>query len=161
MKQSPAKSAFPMLELLLVMLIIAIAVGIAAANFRNSARARVIDDVASQVLSLTRYGRTQAMSQGHTYRLNFNQSDSSYWLTQQDFGAAPQQLGTEIGQKFQAPADVQFEVKVQQQTDGVYVEFGPDGRTMVGEIDIKNQSGRLIRIICESPTETYHIADGR
>ena len=156
MKRKPSTSGFTLIELVLVLLIIAIGVGVAVVRLRDSARGQVIKDTTNQILALMRHGRQEAISQGHIFRLNFD--ENSYWLTVQNFGSEPQNLESEMGRTFTLPEGIALETNIDE-TDGSYIEFRPNGRTMIGEILIRDQFGKVIRLICESPTEAFHLAD--
>ena len=159
MNHRPGHSGFTLLELLVVLLIMAIAIGIAMPVLSGSARGRRLADTTNEILALTRYGREQAISQGHTFRLNFNLENNTYWLTEQRYGSEPQALQNEFGRKFEAPEGIWLETNIDEQVDGVYVAFQPNGRTQPGTIRVKGVDNRELDIICESATETYHLAD--
>ena len=159
MNRKRTTSAFTLLELVVVMVVIAIGIGVAAVSLSNTAKGQVIKDTTKQLLSLMRYGRDQSISQGHIYRLNFDLDQRTYWLTMQDFGSEPQPLLNDFGKEFTIPDSLQFDVKIQDQLQGMYVEFHPNGRTLPGEIQIKDQFGVVIHLVCESATETFHVAD--
>ena len=153
------RAGFTLVELVLVMLVIAIVVAIVAPSFRGSARGRRTGDTARQVISLSHYARTQAVSLGKTYRLNFDLDAGTYWLTTRLYDAF-ENPGTEFGRTFSIADGVRMECDIQPQQDGLYVEFNPTGRTDPATIRlIDDQDGSMTIVACESATELFHILD--
>jgi prepilin-type N-terminal cleavage/methylation domain-containing protein len=78
------RSGFTLLELILVMVILAIASAIIVPTLRGFAISRASASAAQQILSYARYARTQSISQGRIYRLNFDVKANDVWLTTLD-----------------------------------------------------------------------------
>ena len=82
---------FTLIELILVMVIIAIAAGIVAPALATFTAGRSVDNLSRQILALAQYAQTQSISEARTYRLNFDETSRQYWLTADDgagtFGA--------------------------------------------------------------------------
>ena len=91
-----------MMELVLVMLILAMAAAIAAPSLHNFILGRKSRDTAAQVLALGQYARTRAVDSGAVYRLNVDAQARTYWLTRRE-GAAFKELGEEFGRHFLLP----------------------------------------------------------
>lgn len=72
--------AFTLIELILVMAIFVIVMGIAAPELRGFFRGRNLDNEAQRFLSLTRYGRSRAISEGLPVELWVNPKAGSYGL---------------------------------------------------------------------------------
>ena len=82
-KQQNIKGGFTLLELILVMVILSTVLAMAAPSLRGFFGSRKTNDTASQILSLTQFARSQAISEGIIYRLNFDTRERTYWLTAQ------------------------------------------------------------------------------
>jgi type II secretion system protein H len=149
--------AFTLLELILVMAIIAIIVGMAVPNLHGFARGRRAAECADQIVALTRYARTQSITQGVPYRLNVSPSDGTYWLTmQQDDGQfAPMQ--NSLGLKFQAPEGTKLSWTAPGHQDGQYILFQPNGRVEQAEVQLMDADGQTFVIGCLSATEMYKL----
>jgi len=80
-------AAFTLLELILVMVILAIASALIVPSLRGFAISRASDSAATQIVTLAQYARTQAISQGKTYRLNFDVEKGEVWLTMLEVGS--------------------------------------------------------------------------
>src|SRR6059058_5139714 len=74
-------AGFTLLELILVMAIVAIIVAMASPMLRGFGEARRGDNCAAELVALTQWARTQAMTRGATFRLNVDPNARSYWLT--------------------------------------------------------------------------------
>src|SRR5437764_10321774 len=77
------RSAFTLMELVLVLLILTIAMAIAAPSLRNFWKGNRVKDAGEQLSYITRLARTQAISDGATYRLGINQGGTGYALYMQ------------------------------------------------------------------------------
>src|SRR3954469_22536616 len=77
-------SAFTLLELILVMTILTLVVTLLAPSLRGFGIGRANHNAATMVVSLAKYARTQAASEGRTYRLNLDPQSRAFWLTAED-----------------------------------------------------------------------------
>ena len=82
----PRPTGFTLLEMILVMCIIAILAGVLVPSLSGFAAGRRTSNAATLVLSLANYARTQAVSEGAVYRLNFDDNARTVWLTKQTEG---------------------------------------------------------------------------
>ena len=117
--------AFTLVELVLVMVVIAVIAAMVVPSLSGSARGRRIGDTANQIVSLARLARTQAVTDGKTYRLNIDPNGGSYWLTVRDADAF-QVLGN---WSYTVPEGLRVECSLQPQQDGLYIEFKQTGRS--------------------------------
>src|SRR3972149_3661562 len=74
--QSERSVGFTLLELILVMVILSTVLAMAAPSLRGFFASRQIQDAAAQILALTQFARSQAVSEGTTYRLNFDPDEA-------------------------------------------------------------------------------------
>ena len=150
------RSAFTLLELVLVMAILCIAMGMAAPSLRGFGRGRGAGDAAAQLVALGGWARTQAISHGLVYRLNLDPAARTYWLTVQVEGdSAFELLGEEFGRTFAAPEGVAIDWDAPERPDGRYVEFHPSGRTEPAAIQLTDAEGVVTEVACLSATETF------
>ncbi|MHC4330298.1 MAG: pilus assembly FimT family protein, partial [Planctomycetota bacterium] len=99
---------FTLLELILVMVILSTVLAMAAPSLRGFFASRQTHDTAAQILALTQLARSQAISGGVVYRLNFDTRQRTYWLTAQQAGAF-EELRMGLGQVFTLPKDMVME----------------------------------------------------
>ena len=152
------RTGFTLLELVLVLLLISIGVGIVAPILGNFARGRRMEDTAAQIVVLCNHARMQAISEGRPFRLDFDPNGKSYGLTAQQGGQFVS-LGTDFGQRFPVADDVRVETDLPRSQDGIFVTFKANGRTEPAPVNVKvsDTKGESVLIICESPTELFHI----
>jgi|WetSurMetagenome_2_1015567.scaffolds.fasta_scaffold02133_10 type II secretion system protein H len=149
---------FTLLELILVMVIISTVLAMAAPSLRGFFSSRKIHDAASNLLSLTRYARTQAITEGKNYRLNFDGDNGYYWLTTNQ-GGADSDLNNEFGRKFLLPDDTTFQLEKEDDKTGKekFVAFYPQGLAEVSTITLTDRRGDVVKILSPSPAESYRI----
>ena len=146
---------FTLVELVLVMLVIAVVVAMVAPSFHGANRGRRAGDTASQIVSLASYARSQAITQGKTYRLNLDPDAGTYELSKRDYDVF-EVMGN---WSYSTPDGVRIACDLQPQQDGLYIEFRPTGRTDPAIIRVSDDDGMVIEVICESATELFHVAD--
>ena len=152
-------SGFTLLELIIVMLIVCTVLAMAAPSLRGFFASRRTADAVDQILALTMYARTQAVSDGRVYRLNFDLDAGTYWLTAQAEGGF-QGLGSEFGRTFSFPQETRadWEDSSDASANG-YIQFYPSGRVDPCTIQLENPQGRIFRISCLSPTEAFTVTE--
>src|SRR5439155_11816305 len=74
------RSAFTLIELILVMAVLTIAVSVTAPALANFFRGRSLDSEARRLLSLTRQGQSRAVSEGIPMELWLDAANGSYGL---------------------------------------------------------------------------------
>jgi type II secretion system protein H len=159
-KPSAGPEGFTLLELILVMVILTIVLSMAAPSLRGFFSSRKAHDAASNILSLVRFARTQAIAEGCTYRLNFDSDKSIYWLTSNAKGAFGS-LNNEFGREFLLPDDTTFTIEKEKDKTGTekYVDFFPQGMTESSTITLTDRRGDVIKVMSPSPSEAYRIVE--
>ncbi len=152
--------AFTLLELILVMGILVIVAGMVAPRLRGFAAGRRTLFTATQIVTAAHYARSQSISEGRAFRLNFDPSARQFWLTADDGGGNFVAVAKDdFDQHFQVPDGVQLDTDVNQKEDGQYVTFLPSGRTEPAHIRLKDDFGGDVQVVCESATESFHILE--
>lgn len=148
--------AFTLIELLLVMLIITIMIAVIAPNLRGFMAGRGASDAGRTIVSMARYARTAAISEGRIYRLNVDPATRAVWLTAQNAGQfeAPD---NDYGKKYMLPNGVTMDTDIPRQQDGQYVTFDPSGRGEAAQVSLTDQLGRKVQVACASATELFRI----
>jgi type II secretory pathway pseudopilin PulG len=93
----PPASAFTLLELILVMLILSITAGMVVPSVLAFAVNRTMENAVQQVLTLASYAQTQSVADARTYRLNYDPSAGEVWLTAAASDGTFQPLTSEFG----------------------------------------------------------------
>jgi hypothetical protein len=109
------------------------------------------------LLAMTRYARTQAVTQGETYRLNYDDKVRQLWLSHDDGSGTQAKPGNEFATPLTLANGVQIDTDIPTATDGQYIEFHPTGRTDPATITLSDKSGAPITIECSSATELFRI----
>ena len=155
------RSAFTLLELILLMAILSICVALAVPTLHGFAQGRRTVNCVEQIFAMLKYSHTQAISRGVTYRLNLDPASRTYWVTVQQDDGTYQSLNEEFGRVFDAPDGVTVTWDAPQRPDGIYLQFLPTGRTDQATIRVTDAAGRSTLITCDSPTEMFHIVSNQ
>jgi Tfp pilus assembly protein FimT len=146
-----------LLELILVLVIMSTVLALAAPSLRGFFTSRRTNDTAAQILAMTQLARSQAISEGIIYRLNFDTRDRTYWLTAQQAGVFEQPM-TNLGQVFEIPKDITVElVGLEQKDNEMFFAFTPHGTVTPGTIRLIDRRGLAIELTCPSATESFSI----
>lgn len=151
-----APAGFSLLELVLVMAVLCAILLMVAPSLSNFGAGRQADEAASQIVALAQWARGQAISEGRTYRLNFDSTNGSFYLTAQT-GGLFERLGTEFGRVFQLPEGVQLTYNGPMEGGLGCIDFYPTGRAEPVTIRLTQRSGETTDIACASPTEQLRI----
>lgn len=150
---------FTLLELILVMVVLSTVLAMAGPSLRGFFASRKTHDTAAQILALTQLARSQAISEGIVYRLNFDTRESTYWLTAQQAGLF-EELKTDFGRTFTLPKDVVMELEDLDSADGeTFLKFTPQGTVTAGTVRLIDRAGRALEITCPTVTESFSIVE--
>jgi len=158
-RQHNGREGFTLLELILVMLILSTVLAMAAPSLRGFFGSRKTHDEAARLLALTQFARSQAISEGIIYRLNFDTSERTYWLTSQQTGVF-EELKTEFGTVFTFPNDITVELEdVDKDDNEMFFAFTPQGTITAGTIRLIDRRGLVLEITCPTVTESFSIVE--
>ena len=150
---------FTLLELILVMVILSTVLAMAAPSLSGFFGSRQTHDTAAQILALTQLARSQAISEGIVYRLNFDTTERTYWLTAQQAGTF-EELETGLGQIFTLPKDMVMELyDVDEQDTETFLQFTPQGTVTAGTVRLIDRRGLALEIMCPTVTESFSIIE--
>ena len=149
--------AFPLLELVVVMLLLTVVLGMAVPSLRGFTAGSRARDAASQLVSMAQWAKARAAADSRVYRLN---SDGvSYWFTMQD-GDEFIPTGTDFGRVFALPPDTRIELDSTNfnPAGGGAIDFHPDGRTDTVRMRLINdKTGVVTTIAAPSPAEPFRV----
>lgn len=156
----PTRSAFTLLELLVVMAILAVATMLIAPTLSGFASAREPEFAAGQLVALGQWARTQAVSEGQVYRLNFdpNSQPQRYWLSIQESGQS-RRIEAEFGREFSLPDGVTAQWDGPTESGMGYIDFEPGGRTEPVQIRLTAKNGQIVDVACLSATELLKVVE--
>lgn len=148
-----------LLELILVMVILSTVLAMAAPSLRGFFASRRGDDAAAQILALTQFARSQAISEGIIYRLNFDVQEHICWLTALKAGTY-ERLETGFGKAYTIPQDLVIELEdIEQEDQEVYLAFTPYGTVTPATVRLIDRRGRALEITCPTATESFSIVE--
>jgi len=141
------------------MIILSTVLAMAAPSLRGFFGSRKTNDEAARILALTQYARSQAISEGVVYRLNFDTRQRTYWLTAQQSGAF-EKLKTEFGRIFTFPNDITAELEDTAKDDNdVFLEFTPQGTVTAGTVRLIDRRGLVLEVTCPTVTESFSVVE--
>jgi prepilin-type N-terminal cleavage/methylation domain-containing protein len=149
------RPAFTLLELVLVLLVITIAVGVAAPSLRGWNRGSRMRDTADQLIALARLARTQAASTAQVHRLTLG---SGRCVVMAQDGEQFVELGEAAGGAFSVPEGVSVQLTDLQGGPREFVEFYPNGRMQTARFKVSMDDGYVIIVECATPTEGFRVA---
>ncbi len=150
------RKAFTLMELIMVMLVVTIALGVAAPTLRGFLAGSKTKNCALEMVAMARWARTQAISEGRVYRIAFQgQNVGTMYQDQSQFVATTADLGEVIV----VPDGVSMMVQpAPGSTADDHIDFYPDGHCDVAQITLTEAEGNQVRVVCDSPTELYRVA---
>jgi type II secretion system protein H len=159
MNRPRASSAFTLIELVLVMVVLTVLLTIAAPSLRGWSRGTKLRDASDQLLAATRFARSQAVTTGDVYRVEFDVNTSSYRVTSRDgdqFAAVPGEFGRET----RLPSEVRLSVAREDGGAGSAIEFHPSGRTTPARISLAADWGETFDIEATTAAEPFRLVSG-
>jgi prepilin-type N-terminal cleavage/methylation domain-containing protein len=160
-------SAFTLIELLLVMLVVTVVLAVAAPSMRGFAAGRATADAATKAVALTKWARAQAIALGQPCRVNVSPDGGSFQLTVQNHGAfvpadgdagLPINLPDGARAALQQPKPVAGTLRTDPTTaNRSFVQFYPNARSDVATIEITGKDGDVFLVSCDSPTEAFRV----
>lgn len=155
-KNPQSRPAFTLFELLLVLALMAIVVSMAAPSFSAFGRGRDPEYAAARFVALTHWTRSQAISEGATYRINIDEVGRKWWIESQKQGVF--EAVSMSGMPYVLPENVTIQTTVARADGYPAIVFEPTGRTTTGDVTIAGQRGDPIVIACKNAAGVYAIA---
>ena len=156
--RSDRSAGFTLIELVLVLVVIALAVGVAAPSLRGWNRGSRLRDASEQFITLARLARTQSAATGRTHRLVMG-NDGRCFVAAQD-GEQFTELRSPYEGSFQVPEGVTLRLTDMQDAPREFVDFFPNGRTQAARLTVSLDDGSQMFVECATPTEGYRVVNG-
>lgn len=155
-RRTTAPGGFTLLELIVVLLVIGVVLGLASPSLRGFFTGRKTADVALDVVSMTQWAHSQAVSQGRPYRMNFD-SQGHCWLTTQRAGAYVDVPGEET-RRLSIPEGVRVTLETTSTQEAAsFIQFYPSGRTQAAKIKITGPKSERFVVACDGPADRFRI----
>lgn len=163
-KHYGGKAGFTLLELILIMIILCTVLAMAAPTLRGFFSSHQLNDVAEQIIVMTRYARIQSAFQGRTYRVNIDMHKRLSWISVLSENRH-ETLKQSMGNDFSIPSDITVTFENVPDEGGVYYfEFYPSGYARPGRMRLEDNQRNVLDVVCYSPSEQFEIievVDGR
>lgn len=149
------RRAYTLLELVLVLAILGIVLAAAAPSLRSFAAGRKAEDAARQFVAVTRWARSQAVSDGVSYKLVIDPNAGTWQLEladDQDEAGIPPALA----RVFTSPEDVSIQTNLTAVDGQLAITFDPTGRNEVAEIHFIGPESD-VTVSCGAPSEDFRV----
>ena len=150
------RPGFTLLELIVVMLVLSVLFAMAAPSLSGFGAGREAEQTASQIVTLARWARGQAITEGRVYRLNFDTTNRGYFVTAAN-GSMFERAGTDFGKDFLVPDGVTVAFELPQVGGLPYLEFLPSGRSQPGRVRVTAKDGQTTELASLSATEPIRV----
>lgn len=144
---------YTLLELVLVLAILGVALAAVAPSLRGFGTGRLTSEAAIRFLALTRFARSQAISDGCPYRITIDVANGTCTVQMQEIDSF---VDVE-GRSFKAAEGVRLETTAPLD-EGVHcIEFDPTGRSGPADVVFVGSRGQ-VTVTCDLPTDEYRIS---
>ena len=150
---------FTLIELVLVLMVLALIATMAAPMLSGFVRSQRMPNAAQELATTARWCRVQAISEGITYRLNFDVDGGRWWVTKDDgTGTNFVPVTTAfMSDPYVLPEGVALSTDIPADTDGKrFISFDAGGRSDVAKIALTCQ-GVEVDVTCDTPRSGYHV----
>ena len=162
-KQLHSLKSFSLIELLLVVVILGVIAGLAIPNFSQTYASLQLQETAKNIAYVMRYAQSQAVIKQKNLRLEFDEPNKTYWLTQSmDEAQEKNTKGGEAsferilgrnGRTFNIPDELTLEIPKP------FVEFYPNGDIEKMRIFLSNPKRKYFTVSTQEQTGYVLIFD--
>ena len=157
--QSDERKAFTLLELILVMVILSTVLAIAVPSLRGFFASRKINDVAEQMVTMTRYAKIRSISDSRSYRVNFDLHEREYWVSTFDPNR-DSAIKNNFGKVHLIPSNIQMQFNDVPAEAGIYyLQFDPEGYSRACSVRLSDNQENILELVCYSPPENFEIVE--
>jgi type II secretion system protein H len=146
---------FTLLELILVVLVVALAVGISYPSFSRGTAAVQLRTSARDVMNTLRYARERAITEQQTFIVSADPESGRFVMTDEVGDGA---------RTYALPREVRIErlsLGGEPFREGVFaVRFLPNGSAAAAEIQLRSASGGVLRVVTDTVTGGARILAG-
>lgn len=150
------RRGFTLLELVMVLMLIAIVLAAAAPSLRGWNRGQRLDNAAQQLLSATRWARSQAIATASPHRIEF--TGSGWNVTRLDAGSYVPATG-EFALETLLPEGFYLDCVRQDESGAAVIDFHPNGRLTPATLTITAEWGESAVIASTAAAESFRLTE--
>lgn len=148
-------SGYTLLELVLVLAVLAVALAAVAPKLSGFGQGRKAEEAAARFVAVTRWARSQAISDGCNYRIVL-EPEAAQWTVQVESGESFADVPSPLGRSYSAPEGVTMESDAPLEEDQQVIYFEASGRSDVATVTFTGSRGS-VTVVCDAPIDDYHI----
>jgi type II secretion system protein H len=156
-----SRNAFTLIELILVLVVIAIALGTVAPSLSGSTRTQKLRDTAEQFVTLTRLARLRAMTTATPHRVVIDTANRRCVLAMQVGLQFTQVPGDgDVDREFDFPDNVTMQIVAAPGGAAArdFVDFLPTGRSQPAVVRVlAMDDNEYVDAACATPTESFRV----
>jgi type II secretion system protein H len=154
------KSAFTLIELVLVMFVLTITLSVVAPSLRGWSKGGKLRDAGDQFLAATRFARSAAVSTASMHQLQVDASQERYMIVRLD-GEYTAAAAGEFSREVVLPTGVRMQVSRLDGSGSSTIEFYPNGRTTPVQVRLISDWGDFIELSAITAAEPFRDTSGR
>lgn len=133
-------TAFTLVEIILVVLLLSVVAGLTIPNFRKTFQKVQLQNSADHIVYAMRYAQSRAIINSTLVRFEFDQNDGCYWLVEQSKEEDDHfvKLFNKMGKVFRMPEGINMI------SSNIPILFYPDGRIEKRDIKLCSEGGCLL-----------------
>ena len=152
------RRGFTMIELVIVLVILSLAAGLAAPSLKGFGANAKLRDSTQQLVSCTRWARAEAAGRAITMRLALDSTANTYVVERQDDTGQWIHADGEFGTATALPTGFTLQLlSGGSATDAGSIDFYPDLRVTPASVQIKTPTGDTQTITCDYPAGQFAV----
>jgi Tfp pilus assembly protein FimT len=142
--------------MVMVLLILSMLLAMVAPALSGFGAGRDAEYAGAQLMTLSRWAREEAITQGRVYRLKFDPSAQAYQVVAQ-VGGTFEEVNSDFGRIYTLPEGVVMQWDAPQDGGAHVVDFYPTGRAQPVKIQVTSRDGQVTFIGNRTATEILHV----
>lgn len=156
MKRGHVHHGFTLLELVLVLVVICAITAIAVPSLRGWREGARLRDSAGELVAMTRWARSQAVTTATVHRLEVDAADGTFRVTMRE-GETFSEIKSDFGRSFRLPSGLRIALTNDVGAPAASVDFYPTGRTQPARATLRADDGRELVVECRTAAEEFRI----
>ena len=155
MTHARRQSAFTLIELIIVLVVLSVIIGMCAPSLRGFGQSAKLNDATQQLLATTRWARSEAIATAVTHRIELDIANNAYSVVRQD-GLTYVPVDGEFGHATSMPIGFTLQL-ASGGIDGRGIEFYPTSRSTPAVVRITTPAGMTSELASNFPADTFKV----